>query len=390
MNLKDFLFVIVVVLSTCYVFFQSAGVVSISIILFIIFILLCLLSSMQKKPIASSNGLLLVFVLIMMTLSLLYTVDRTLTLNYLLVMLVGLLLYNIVNQHENSNYYVGKVIVVFSAFNVIITFFSFLFPSQFDSVVHVILTNLNTRFEFASGVLGQTGSNAYVICYSILYFWIQIISNTGKRPINIILFCISIVALILTGKRGPLIWIMSSCFLVDMLSSHLKHSNRILHMLSKYLVATLLLIGFSSILSNNEIISNSLARFEDMHDFSRLDLYSIAIKRIVDYFPFGLGAGAYNHFGMGAHNDYLQLLAENSIIAFCMYFAFIIRNLIISIENYKHTNEKQYLFFAGLQLFMILNATTGTSFLHYGFNLIYMEVSAAGCTLFDSKASKMD
>ena len=158
----------------------------------------------------------------------------------------------------------------------------------------------------------------------------------------------------------------------------------------KYLVATLLLIGFSSILSNSEIMSKSLARFEDLHDLNRLELYSIAFKRIGEYFPFGLGAGAYNHFGIGAHNDYLQLLAENSIIGFCMYFAFIIRNLIISIGNYKHTNEKQYLFFAGLQLFMILNATTGTSFLHYGFNLIYMEVSAAGCTLFDSKASKMD
>ena len=106
--------------------------------------------------------------LMFMTLSLVYTVDRTATLKYILVMIVGLFIYNLISTQSrlaNLHKYFSTVVVAFSLINVFITLSTVIFPSVTSKLILTLLPNVDTEFSFASGILGQTGTNSYVISF---------------------------------------------------------------------------------------------------------------------------------------------------------------------------------------------------------------------------------
>lgn len=380
MTNNKLLFISITALSTCFVFFQSAGIISISIILAFQFTTIVLFLLLSRKLVLSRSHLYLFSTIAVMIVSWFYSVDRELTGKYLLVMLVGAGLYSIVYETNKSILLVSRIIVLFSIVNTVITVFSVVFKSSFDLFIGQILPRLNTRFEYASGILGQTGSNSYVICYLIIYSWVVFLSNQKKKKASLFFLLLSIIALVLTGKRGPLIWVALSCFVVYCISTY--HNPKIMLLsFGKMVIVLLVLLILQMIFRDSVFFSKYVSRFDNMQDSSRLELYSLAFQRIRYYFPFGMGAGAYNHFGAGAHNDYLQLLAESGLISFCLFLAFIIRNLYFTTKNYLRLYDNNVLFSFGLQVFMILNALTATSFLHFGFFFLYMEVSASGSSL---------
>ena len=104
---------------------------------------------------------------------------------------------------------------------------------------------------------------------------------------------------------------------------------------------------------------------------------SLKQPTFLNNFMIGIGAGAYNYFGMGAHNDYIQILAENGIITGLLFFSFVLFNLASISKKYICTKNSDDLLFFGLQLFFILNAFTATSFLHFGFFWIYLQCCVA-------------
>ena len=387
---KNLIQYLTVFLSTTFVFFQASGIFRIDYVLYLLFIL-CIVQLVQKpNTILNFPIILYSIICVFMMVSLTYTVDENLTKSYLSIMFCCGLLYVCVGESEKSSQIVKRIIVGFSFFNVVITIYSFFFPETFSVVTNALLPNLNTRYQFISGILGQTGSNAYVITMVTLYLLVKLITfpqNEGKSVFKyVILLVFCLFALIITGKRGPLIWCITSAFFVNLFYEKSKNKIEPINFIFKYGVIFAVVFFVPQILENIDALKDALSRFSELSNIGdnervRVGLYEKAVERINEHFIVGVGAGAYSHFGLNAHDDYLQIVAENGIVCSAFFFAFIGMNLIKSIKGFFITKDSLLLYFVGLQIFMMLNSISGTFFLHYGFYMIYIEVSSASASI---------
>lgn len=387
MELKKVLLYLILIMSTFYAFIQTAGIIRIDVLLIIMFVMTVVLLFIAKKVRFNNTAALYLLVLLLMCISLFYTVDTELTVTYIYVMVYGFVLFVCCLSHKDAPDCLIKVLLAFSLINVFVTIFSILAGDSFTKFVSALFPKLNTKFEFASGILGQTGTNSYVIVYSCLYYWINIIASSEKKTKHLIFLLLSVFALLLTGKRGPLIWLVATAMIVDLVFQNHTKASDLLKSVFKYIGIILVIVLFFVTVDNIDIVSNALSRFivDQEKDFSsgRFKLYEKGIQYIKDNFFFGVGAGAYNHFGQGVHNDYLQIIAENGIFSSLLFFAFILLNLKNAFRTFKNTYNKIIaLYFLGLQIFMALNALTGTSYLHYGLFFIYIEVCSCNYVLY--------
>lgn len=383
MQIRKTLLYMIILLSTTFVFFQSAAIISIDYLLVMMLILCICLLITQKIIVIDRSVVLYAIILALMVTSLVHTVSVSLTMTYLSTMIYGLVLWiALLNENQTADI-LKKMLVAFSFVNVFITLLFFFF-SSFKTLIAKILPKLNMNFVYESGVLGQTGTNSYVICLAIIYMTTRYLLSNKKRISSIIFLALGILALLLTGKRGPVIWVSVAIAVIDLLQYKTMSKKNIVKRIVAYIITITCIVVFVTIVSNVELVGNSLDRFNvSDNDFSsgRFALYQKAIEIIKSNMLLGIGAGAYNFFGMGAHNDYLQIFAENGILCTCLYFAFIIGNLVKSIKGYFMFRKETLLYFIGVQVFFIFNALTGTSFLHYGFYIIYIMVCVSSISL---------
>lgn len=374
----DLISIILVIFTVAFPFFQAAIMTKLDYIIIIICVALLMLLLVKKRLSFDKMSITYVLMTVLMSISIFYTVDFTLSIKYLTIIIVGMLLV-VVEDSETINFWFKRALVSFSVANVIITLLCYLFPNVMGNLIAFFLPNVNTRFAYISGVLGQTGTNAIVISYSIIYFWIRLINTKKYRLFSIIMLVLSLFALILTGKRGPLLWIFVTALISLFLQQKAK-GFKITKIIGVLLLVILMLLFSFALLRNNEAFNSFITRINgDNDDISsgRFELFKNAIKIFEEHIFIGIGAGAYNHFGQGAHNDYLQILAENGIIVSCIFFYFIIYNLYFSIKKYIYEKDESMFFYCGIQIFAFLNAMTSTSFLHFGFFLIYLQCCVA-------------
>ncbi len=380
MRIANKLLWMIIILSTTFVFFQSAAIVRIDYLLVAMCVLCVLFVVIKKKVVTNCFMLLYVIILTLMGMSLIYTVSLDLTTTYLYVMVYGLILWVVVSDEKNSAEILIKTLVAFSMINVYITLCSSFFSSA-KTLIARILPDLNTRFLYASGILGQTGTNAYVIAFSVLYMATKLLSNQKKNYISLIFFLASgILALVLTGKRGPILWVCVAIVIIDFLQNKVLLNKISRRKLVIYVGAIVSMVLLLMIMVKLDMAKEALERFiPTAEDFTsgRFELYMTAIGIFKKNILFGIGAGAYNFFGMGAHNDYLQMLAEDGFFCATLFFVFVIWNLFKTIKGYRILKNEKLLYLLGLQIFFILNALTGTTFLHYGFYIIYTMVCAS-------------
>ena len=336
---------------------------------------------MRRKLRITQVIILYLSILFLMMLSIVYTVSAELTTRFLLVMGYGGVLYIAVGEMNRAKEMVTRVLLTFSMMNVLITVASIFFPETFATVMSQLLPNVNAKFTFASGIMGQTGTNAYVICYGLLYWLILLSGNPKSKLKTIVLLALSLFALFLTGKRGPLIWVGATFLIVDLIRRKTMGEKNPLKRLWQYALLVAALMVFIAIIDSNELIQQTFDRFtvEEDGDFSsgRLELYKRAILIIKENVFLGIGAGAYNYYGIGAHNDYLQIFAENGLLCSALFFIFIGWNIKNAYQSYCLEKDVKSLYVLALQVFMALNALTGTSYLHFGFYFVFMELSAA-------------
>lgn len=342
----------------------------------------CVLYLFSKQSVRLSTVVLwYVGLIAIMAISLLYTVDMDLTITYLMVMSYGLLLFITVGEIPDAKTMVTKSLAAYAMFNVFITIFSVMFPEPFANIMEMLLPTVNTKFAFASGILGQTGTNSYVITYSVL-FWLVRMNTKEKIDIkSLIMLSISLFALLLTGKRGPLVWVMVTFVFVNFIKGYVTGKTEILKDLMRYALGAGILLLVVTLLDQTEMVEKFFARFSsvDEEDISsgRFDLYRLAIQRIKDNFILGIGAGAYNHYGLGAHNDYLQIFAENGLVGGIWFVLFLLWNLRNTYRWYRNKRSEIDLYALSLLIFIFLNGLTATAFLHYGFYFVFILISGA-------------
>ncbi len=194
---------------------------------------------------------------------------------------------------------------------------------------------------------------AYMEMTLCLPLGLMFVGAVGKdrRLLYVTAIALMGVALLLSGSRGGFISLLAAVFFLVILTSKTKNYNQFMLKIGLAVLLIATIVG-GSILIGGE---SSLTRFADAttsqdYSTSRVHIWSVTLKVIVNYLPFGAGLGA---FGVAytpydslnglerveqAHNDYLEVLANAGIVGLIIGAFFIYQLFRTGLENAKTSN----------------------------------------------------
>lgn len=237
------------------------------------------------------------------------------------------------------------------------------------------------------GFTEHYSTNAMFLSTGLLYSGAELFN--GKRSKYVILKTVLLaVALLLTGKRGHIVFVAMSLFILYYQSqSDKKGINRFTR-----IIGFLLIAGCVAVIAFNifPALSIFLIRFQDSIKAGnittgRVILWGLQINSIKKHPVIGIGwhhfaedlSWAYNGLReYDGHNVYLQLLCETGAIGFVIYISYFIIGLIHANKLYKCVvnNKENFLqadidrisFSFGFQIFFLMYGVTG--------NPLYMSI----------------
>lgn len=310
---------------------------------------------------------------------------------------VLLMLYNAERMYDSIPI---KLFLFSGLFGLLGVYFQLCFPELYIQYVvpffpNSIIVSWMTDLHGLAGFTYQLDQTAIIILF--LFFYVLFFckfSNNKKGQLAKILFIIAIVSgLVLAGKRSILI---VSIF-VPILVKFLEQSNQ-----KRTLIFIIILFILGSVvyyyaMSNLTELSqvgflgryfNSISEYQAGEDISsnRYNLYAIAWKAFEDNIVFGCGVGQfinYTHSYSDVHNVYLQVLCEQGIFGFLLFFVPILICIIRTVVILKHVSDlgKSYLEFSlAVQLYYIVYGMFGNPNVNlFGFMMYYLAISILVC-----------
>ena len=204
-------------------------------------------------------------------------------------------------------------------------------------------------------------------CIAAFIYWLQDKKSIGK----IIFFVLMMASLIMTQKRGPLVFALCALVVLYFVFEGMSFRSWI-----AFFGGTVVLVGGYFIASAfYPALGTVFQRFTEAADLTtgRDKLYQIALE-LFDKAPFyGVGFGQYRAYSLnyyskeyGAHNIYLQLMAELGIPGVSFFVILLLCTLVFTvwlacrIREQKDT-EQQFamLFSIGCQVYFITYGLTG-------------------------------
>lgn len=273
-----------------------------------------------------------------------------------------------------------KAMRAFGMFFAFGCYWQFLFPDQYYAILFplfgsVYQQSIRRQFYYhkmCTGFTSQTAAAAQFIVLGLisviyLYQFEKEQNITGSRnKLSIIrwfeaLFLIG--ALLLTGKRSPIVNLGCAFLFVDMITTQRsKKAMRFFQIIFVLTIMIFILFLFAPMLADSrnsivrliETISN--AENSDITN-GRLSLYSYALKEFMGSPVFGIGWGNYGplYNASGAHNIYLQLLCECGIIGFpiavgCMIF--VLSKAVKQLKNALRENNSSNIIICKMSVFI--------------------------------------
>ncbi|MGC8943967.1 MAG: O-antigen ligase family protein [Caldisericia bacterium] len=207
--------------------------------------------------------------------------------------------------------------------------------------------------------------------------------NLIKKSLLLIIVCLILLNIFLSGGRGPILSLISTFLIIIfylLINTHVrkdKLSKKLSFIIIKYFFIIFILCFSLIIILQKYIITifYRLSLLWQMKGYSievRLSLFNAAIKSIFNFpnFITGLGLGGFNFYytrydisrGIYPHNIFLEILSELGIIGFIIFTYILIKsfsNILNKIKTSESKNEF-YLNFIILTylLFMLINAST--------------------------------
>jgi O-antigen ligase len=288
------------------------------------------------------------------------------------------------------------VMVFFTAIHVFCTFWFGLSPSfylnhivpLFAEQYRPMLIQLCSK-GYLAGLTEHYSVNGIYLAIGTGVIFCGAFDPKCKKIIKNMLLILCVVALLMTGKRGPLLFAVLSSFF----TYYVYHSEK---KRGRLFVALLALCGMAALLFVIALfvpkVSNTINRFmnpgEDITG-GRMILYNLAWRLFQSSPFFGIGWGGYKYaanaseigriYGsqsfMSAHNVYLQLLCEIGIIGFLfiagvMFLTF--RKTYLLLKNSRNGRtplkaEQEYFLAISLfvQGFFVLYCLTGNALYDY-------------------------
>lgn len=217
-----------------------------------------------------------------------------------------------------------------------------------------------------AGITSHYSHNAMYICIGLIIAISKYMANKNKK--NLLYFCISLIALLLTQKRGPLLAVGIACIIFVILNYKEILRKRGYTVLFSGL-AMLILIYIMYIIFPE--LFKVFERFKgDNLLTNRQYLWAEAWKMFCENPIFGIGWGGYIHrlnieissvhvTYMFCHNIYLQILAETGIVGLTILLYLMFNTLLKTIKLLK--DKKDYIIYFSViyQLFFLIYGISG-------------------------------
>lgn len=298
---------------------------------------------------------------------------------------------------------------IFSLFYASATIITFLLPSVYFGFVIPLFDSESQKqlikayqSGFMAGLTDHYSTNGMYLSVGVGIFGSKLLFDFKSKK-NWIFVLITFVALLLTGKRGPLLFTVAAMVVVYFFFKEDKPKGRLLKIFGLMILGAVALLVAAIFVPQLLNVVNRFFNESESGDVTagRGELYQLAYDLFRKKPLTGFGWGSYptfyyEHLGKymtvykyrHAHNIYLQLLCETGIIGFIMYVSFFLYNLFITIKLYKayrkdnitlsYSAEYILPFCLFIQLFFIMYGMTGNPLYDiailfpYYFSLLYV------------------
>lgn len=274
---------------------------------------------------------------------------------------------------------------------------------HFDSSQKAHLYEQVQKNHHAVGLSNHYSQNgiymAIALCISFALFFMK---SRGSRFWKAILFAVVLFALILTGKRGVLIFSVFAVLAAYIVSKKGAFSNKLVTIL--FILSSALLVMYAlsfyveGIAVAFERLASMFATENETADISngRFKLYRIAWNFFLDAPVFGIGwrefskevVNFYNQDSVlrDAHNVFLQLLCETGIVGFSIFVALFLSAIVLTVQlvlktvknglQLSETTKGVLIFSLCYQVFFLAYCITGNPL--YDLETVYVYIFSIG------------
>ncbi len=363
--------------------FRFISVTSYTVLMFVAIAFLYLTTGVgiyKNFQIPSENILLYIYVLICFF-SLSYSVSKMASIKYCIVLILCLLLQIYFLRTKEWVKRFEHILLIIALVNACITILSYLNFGLFQSIFSRLITNdamsfaINAKvlFNGYSGIMGQTGNNAFTIVPLVIIAFSRI-RNRQKVISAWIYFILSVAALFLTNKRGALLWGLFAIIFIFYLKEKKRNKNIVNHIIKLVFFVIAILLVLYLLYNFVPVVQNVIQRFFGSTDSDLSSGRSVLFKRAIEIIknhPFGVGIDAYSAaYGENVHNDFLQLTAEVGVAGMLLFFLFYLLVFIKGIKSYIVSDNKydiQMEEVLGLLIYQFLSCITLFPIHSYGF-----------------------
>ena len=340
-------------------------------------LILSILQKNKKLLLTTSTKIFFLFI-ILSALSIAYTISFTATIYTLFLMVVcfAVKIYFENTKLDNKiiDYFI-KIILIFSGIHVFSTLIYFIDPGFIQKILPYILTkdgltyNLSLyKYGCIAGIVSDHGINAIFISVFISILSVFILKKFNLK--YLILFILGWCALLLTGKRGPLLANFIAFIILFILIN--KNDSKKVQRFILFCFLVLVSIGTIKFVPS---INFTFERFQNAKSANQLlngreNSYKVMIDNFNSHFVLGTGLRStlvINNNNDG-HNIYLQLLSESGIIGFTICIIYFIHNLQITRKK-NSTCSYISLFY---QIWFLIYGFSGNPFYYLPTLLIYL------------------
>lgn len=378
-----------------------------SILIFFVAAFMFLISVSPKKAFIVETPMLLWIVSAMVCLIASLRTDAYIDIVFYFYTIVFILYISSLSSYSME--YMLNVLIGFSVVFAIGIYWQYFFPEMYYKYLYPLFapeyqTSIRRQFYYhkmCTGFTSQTVVSAQFVLMGmgVIYSFLPRIRKKTTRILIFILIFFLFGALLLTGKRSSLFFLVLSLISVELFSTQ---SGKKITRFIGLLIGTIVLgyIVYSFILPLFSDSRNSITRIieymnSDEYDISngRFLLYGLSLKAFAKNILFGRGWGWFKQtYGINhVHNIYLQLLCECGITGFLIFvlsmfqwFKMSVKLLKQYIDNRKSQMYVLLRFSLFTQIFVFLYGLVGNPI--YDYNFLFWYILSIGVAFYVKKS----
>ena len=241
---------------------------------------------------------------------------------------------------------------------------------------------------YKAGLSNHYSANGIYCCAVCLALGASVIvkPKNKKRKKEIVMLIMAVFALLLTTKRGPLLFIFLALIVTYYICNPTIGVNKSFYIMLFGVIALILFYMLAPILP---VFGNILNRFTEAEDISsnRFTFWEIAYQLFLTNKIWGIGWGEFismSRTGTSVHNIYIQLLCETGIVGLAVFLLAAIGIYRTAIKDYrKHSQtmkDWQKYSLAGaiaVQTFIIAYGFTGNCLYDMTVFVYYLSLAAS-------------